>query len=155
MRTLDLAIVALLGIGATPALAQTPAATDAAAGARPGNVIGTGSSLPRSDQASNITPADTRSIIAPNLPSPPLGGDATPRDYLTSARASLAAGRTGQAQQALEMAETRALDRSVLQSQSDQQSGNRFVLQIAEARRALGDGNREQAVQFINGALSQ
>ena len=155
MRTLNLAIVAFLAAAAAPALAQTPAAADAATGARPGHEIGTGSSLPRSDRASNVTPADTSSAIAPTLPSPPLGDDATPRDYLTSARASLAAGRIGQAQQALEMAETRALDRSVLQSQSDYLSRSRFAFQIAEARRALGNGNRDQAIPFIDGASTQ
>jgi hypothetical protein len=54
-------------------------------GARPGNVIGTGSSLPRSDNANNITPGGTHSDIAPNLPSPPIGENATSRDYLASA----------------------------------------------------------------------
>jgi hypothetical protein len=34
---------------------------------------------PVSDKASNITPADTRAAIAPELPPPPVAGDAPPR----------------------------------------------------------------------------
>ncbi len=155
MTTSGFVIIALLGIAATPALAQTQAATDAAAGARPGNVIGTGNSLPLSSHASNITAADTGSSIAPRLPAPAVAGDATPRDYLTAARRSLGAGRTGQAQQSLEMAETRALDRSVRPSQTDDPSGSPLVQQIAGALHALGDGNREQAIQLIDSALAE
>ncbi len=67
------------------AVAQTtsvPPGADPLTGARPGNVIGTGRSLPLSDKASNITPSDTRSVLAPNLPSPPIGENAPVRDYL-------------------------------------------------------------------------
>src|SRR5262249_42495878 len=73
----------------------------------------TGPSLPPSDGASNIGPDDTRSSIAPVLPSPVVGEDAPVQAYLQAARSALVAGRTGEAQQALEMAQTRALDRSV------------------------------------------
>ncbi len=129
MRSLGLSLIAALGLMTTTAVAQnylpgnyppppetqpgTPPGTNPATGARPGNVIGTGSSLPRSNRASNITPSDTRSSVAPNLPSPPIGENASPRAYLIAARGALAAGRTGEAQQSLEMAQTRLLDRSV------------------------------------------
>lgn len=146
-------MAAVFGIIAMPALAQTSAATDADTGARPGNVIGTGSSLPRSNNASNITQRDTRSDIAPNLPSPAISANGTARDYLTSARASLVAGITGAAQQSLEMAETRALDRSVPRSQVDYRSESALVARIAEARHALGDGDAARALQIIDGAL--
>jgi hypothetical protein len=153
MRRSGLVFAAVLGIIAMPALAQTPAANDSGTGARPGNVIGTGSSLPRSDNASNITAGDTRSDIAPNLPLPGIGANATARDYLASARAALVAGHTGEAQQSLEMAETRALDRSIPRSQLDYRSGSALVARIAEARHALGDGDRAHAVRIIDGAL--
>jgi hypothetical protein len=39
----------------------------------------------RSDNDNNITPGDTHSDIAPNLPSPPIGKNATSRDYLAPA----------------------------------------------------------------------
>ena len=93
-------VVVLMALAASGASAQgIPSA-----GARPGNEIGTGSSLPLSDRASNIGPGDTRSSIAPNLPAPPLGEDAPVQAYLQAARSALIAGRTGEAQQALEMA---------------------------------------------------
>ena len=55
----------------------------------------------------------TRSTIAPALPSPNLPDGAKPSDALRAAQGALAAGRSGEAQDALEMAETRMLDRSV------------------------------------------
>ena len=79
-------------------------------GARPGNDVGTGMSMPMGTRASNIDASDTRSTIAPNLPSPSLGPDASPVDFLRAAQASLQAGRTGEAQQSLEMAQTRLLE---------------------------------------------
>lgn len=66
---------------------------------------------PVSDKASNITPADTRTPIAPELPPPPVADNASPLDFLHAARDALAHGKTGQAQEALERAEARALDR--------------------------------------------
>ena len=98
---------------AQPASPSLPPGVDPITGARPGNEIGTGASLPMSDKAGNITPDNTASRLAPNLPSPAIGENATPRDYLIAARTALLTGRTGEGQQALEMAETRALDRSV------------------------------------------
>ena len=160
MRSLTFAGVALLGLtatfglSATGALAQAPYGMDTATGARPGHEPGVGTSLPMSDRASNIVPGDTRSIVAPTLPSPPVGPDAGARDYLAAARTALAAGRTGEAQQSLEMAETRALDRSVAPSQADMPSRSRFIAQIGEARRALGSGDRAQAMAMIDQALA-
>ena len=154
MFQLNLAAAALLGATAVSALAQSPAMVDPVTGARPGHQVGIGDSLPRSDNASNIVPSDTRSNIAPTLPSSAVGWDAASREYLRSARASLVAGRTGQAQQSLEMAETRALDRSVQQGQTDTPSHSQFVSRIRDARHALGGGDRTRAVQLIDLALS-
>lgn len=154
MRSPIVATVALLAMTAMPVLAQTPSGLDSATGARPGHEPGIGTSLPLSDKASNIEPSDTRSIIAPTLPSSSLGANATARDYLTAARAALAAGRTGQAQQSLEMAETRALDRSVVQGQESQPNDSQFISRIGEARRALGEGDRARAIAIIDLALS-
>ena len=154
MRYLNRATAALLGMVALPALAQAPSGTNPATGARPGHEPGIGESLPRSDKASNIAPADTRSNIAPTLPQPALGGNATTQDYLRAARAALVAGRTGQAQQSLEMAETRALDRSVAQGQTNAPSDSQLVSRIDDARHALGNGDRTHAIQLIDLALS-
>ena len=154
MFHLNLATAALLGMTAASALAQAPSGVDSMTGARLGHEVGVGDSLPRSDKASNIVPSDTRSNIAPTLPPPAVGEDAASRDYLRSARASLVAGHTGQAQQSLEMAETRALDRSVPQGQTDTPSHSQLISRIRDARHALGGGDSAQTIQLIDLALS-
>jgi hypothetical protein len=154
MRYRNAAIAALLGMTALSALAQTPSGADPATGARPGHEIGVGDSLPRSDKASNIVPADTRSNIAPTLPASTLGDNAATRDYLKTARTLLVAGRTGQAQQSLEMAETRALDRSVPQGQTDTPRDSQFISRIHDARRALGGGDIVRTMELIDLALA-
>jgi hypothetical protein len=122
-------------------------------GARPGNEIGTGQSLPLSNNSGNIGPQDTQSVIAPNLPSPDVGENAPARDYLTAARAALLLDHTGEAQQALEMAETRALDRSVPLFQTNTPSDNPLVAEIRKALEARAGGDREQTVRLIEAAL--
>lgn len=150
-----LGIALLLGAMASQALAQTlPPGINPETGARPGNEIGTGSSLPTSDKASNISLENTISVIAPNLPSPAIGENAAVRDYLAAARTALLTGRTGEAQQSLEMAETRALDRSVPLFQTSTAIRDPLVDEIEQALHALGAGDRGRAVQVIETALS-
>ncbi len=132
-----------------------PPGANPATGARPGNVIGTGNSLPTSDRASNINPADTRSIIAPRLPTPGVGDDATTRQYLTAARNALASGRSGEAQEALERAETRLLDRSVAPSQVADAIHGPGVEDISAARQRLAAGDIGGAIQTIDAALAR
>jgi len=151
---LSIFAVALLGMTAMPALAQMPAGANPATGARPGHQIGVGESLPLSNNASNISAADTRSTIAPTLPAPTIGGDGAAHDYLQAARASLVHGHTGQAQQSLEMAETRVLDRSVAAGQTAAPSDSPLIARIRDARHALGGGDRARAIQLIDLALS-
>jgi hypothetical protein len=148
------ASVALLGMSAAIALAQAPSGLDPATGARPGHEPGVGVSLPLSNNASNITSGDTRSIIAPTLPPSSAGSNATAEDYLRAARASLVAGQTGATQQSLEMAETRALDRSVPIGQTDEPGSNKLVVEIRNARDALAAGDNQHAIQLIDAALS-
>ena len=142
---------------AQPAVPLTPLGVPPGAnpetGARPGNEIGTGASLPMSNQPGNITPEDTRSVIAPNLPSPPVGENATPRDYLVAARSALLAGQNGEAQQALEMAETRALDRSVPLFQTNVPIKDPLVAEIRKALHALATGDRARTLQIIEATL--
>lgn len=147
-------VMVLMALAASARSQGLPPGVDANTGARPGNEIGTGASLPFSDKAGNIGPGDTRSTIAPNLPSPPIGENAEVQAYLRAARSALIGGRTGEAQQALEMAETRALDRSVPLFQTGAPSGNPLVEQIGQARHALGAGDRGRAVQLIDVALA-
>ncbi len=143
-----------IGLVASVAAAQPPPpGADPATGARPGNEIGTGSSWPLSDKASNIGPSDTTSTIAPNLPSPPIGENAPVRAYLSAARMALLQGRTCEAQQSLEMAMTRALDRSVPLFQTNVAIKDPLVDHIQRALQALGAGNRGQAVQIVEEAL--
>ena len=149
--------VAVVLVGMIPSLASAqslPPGINPETGARPGNEIGTGSSLPLSDKASNISPGDTTSVIAPNLPPPPIGENAPVRDYLMAARSALLLGRTGEAQQALEMAETRALDRSVPLFQTNVVDKSPLVGEIGQALQALGGGDRGHAVQIIEAALT-
>ncbi len=168
MRYVSLAAVALAGMTSLAVLAQTtppappgspiptslpPGSVAQAPGARPEHEPGVGASYPLSNRASNIRSSDTHSVLAPTLPTPALGPDATVQDYLRAARAALGAGQTGQAQQALEMAETRALDRSVPQGATNAASHSDLVARIGAARRALGAGHRNQAMQRIDAAL--
>jgi hypothetical protein len=139
---------------ATPPPGWVPPGADPATGARPGNDIGTGMSLPTSDRAGNITPDDTASPIAARLPDPPVGDDAVLRDYLLAARNAMAAGRTGEAQEALERAETRALDRSVPLFQTGTPSADPTVARIAQVLHRLGDGDRQEAMRVLEQILA-
>jgi hypothetical protein len=110
---------------------------------------------PTSTKASNIDASDTTSTIAPALPSPDLGPGAPPVAFLHAARTALATGRTGEAQQALEMAETRLLDRSTPLFQTNNPSRSPLIQQIGDARRALGSGDRAQSMQLLDKAIAE
>ena len=109
---------------------------------------------PASNRASNIGPQDTGSTIAPQLPTPQAGEDNTPRQYLTAAQQALAAGRTGEAQEALERAETRLSDRSTPLFQTNEAAPGPAIDQVRQARMALGAGNRMQALQLTEAAMA-
>jgi hypothetical protein len=151
MRNSLLLTAAFLGFAAAPAWAQAPATGD---GARPGNVIGTGQSMPRSTSSSNNSSVDTSRMIAPALPSPGLAATASPSDFLRAARTALAAGRTGEAQQALEMAETRMLSRSMAPSDARTPSRSNFVGKISDARMALSQRDRNGTMLILDSLLS-
>jgi hypothetical protein len=110
-------------------------------------------SMPMGSNASNIAPSNTRSTIAPNLPTPAVGPGASPADLLHAAQRALAAGRTGEAQQALEMAQTRLLDRSVPQGQTNTPSAHPGVAQISQALQALAAGDKAHCMQLIQQAI--
>ena len=158
MRNIQFVLAALLGLAATPALAQVPAQVpagiDPATGARPGHVPGVGESLPRSSKASNILGGGASSDVAPTLPSPALGAAASPADYLRAARIALVAGQTGEAQQSLEMAETRSLDRAMAPGQDAGASDSRVVAGIRDALGALGNGDSAGAIAVIDRVLA-
>ena len=144
------AIVFALASG-VPAFAQ--AVPNTPNGARPGNIPGTDNSLPTSNNASNIDRADTKSPIAPRLPAPGLAEGSSPVAFLTAAKMALRHNRTGEAQESLERAETRMLDRSTRQG-ADPLSMNPRVKQIRDARDALASGDRARAGQIIDMLIS-
>jgi hypothetical protein len=122
-------------------------------GARPGNVIGTGESLPKSGAASNINSGDTGSVLAPSLPVPAVGEDATAVTYLRAAQAAIAAGKTGEAQEALERAQTRRLSRPVDMRRTEVPSDDPVAGDIGQARNALAAGDKAAALGRIADAL--
>jgi hypothetical protein len=132
--------------------AHAQPAPDTPTGARPGNDIGTGMSLPRSDTASNLNAATTRSELAPNLPAPDV--DTVP-SLLAAARADLVARQTGAAQEALERAETRALDRSIPAGTERVPDQGRQVAVIGQARQALAAGDIGAAIGLIDSVLGR
>ena len=136
-----------------PSMAQTT--QNPVTGARPGNEIGTGASLPAGNTTSNVTPGDTKSVIAPNLPSPPVPAGSPPRAYLEAAQRALTLGRTGEAQQALEEAETRMLDRSVPPSRADVPDQRPGVRDVTAALQALAAGDRARTQQLITDMLAR
>jgi hypothetical protein len=109
---------------------------------------------PASTDASNIGPANTRTLWAPSLPVPMISEDAPPAAFLKAAEQALAANRTGEAQEAMERAESRALDRSVRPSQASQPSQQSLVTQIAQARQALEAGDKMTALRLVQAAAA-
>jgi hypothetical protein len=116
-------------LGIAPALAATP------------NWDGAGLTEPFATHASNISQADTRSDIAPSLPQPEVGPNAGPASYLRAAEQALHRGQTGLAQNALEMAETRLLDRSVIQGQGGIPDNSHAIRCITSALNDLSRGD--------------
>jgi hypothetical protein len=91
--------------------------------------------------------------LAP-LPSPPVSPEARPSDYLRAAQSALAAGRRGEAQEALEMAQTRILDRSVPLGQTNNPSDNPTIGQISRALQALAARDQTTCMQSIQTAIA-
>lgn len=97
--------------------------------------------------------ASNAQVPQPTLRSPDLPEGARPSDYLLAARNALAAGRMGEAQEAMEMAQTRILDRSVPLGQTNDPSGNPTVRQIAEARQALAARDNTVCMRLLETAI--
>jgi len=120
-------------------------------GARPGNDIGTGMSLPRSNNASNLNSATTKSEIAPNLPAP--AGVESIASLLSAANTDLHQGHTGAAQEALERAESRALDRSIDYGTQGRPAQNGLIDGINRARTDLANNDFKSAEATIAGIM--
>jgi hypothetical protein len=150
VRLLPVSLLAIAAFAAAPALAQTVPVG-------PGKVVTGPPSLPSveplSSGASNINGADTRSIIAPALPSADLGPNATAVDYLQAAQSALAVNQTGRAQSALENAETLLLTRSVALGTTADADQNPAVSSISAALRALANSDIQDAMNLVQQAI--
>ena len=111
-----------------------------------------GLSVPAAAQP--LAPANAAPSYGVRLPTPEVDEDAPPSAFLNAARLAIAAGRDGEALEALERAESRALDRSVRPSRAGVPSPQPLVARIAEARAALAGGDRMQTLQLIDQALA-
>ena len=149
MRTMLIIGSAIIGVLASPAFAQSSVTS----GGQGGTDYQGGAGSPRSTRASNITGSDTHSEIAPRLPSPD-AAFSSPDALLRAAQQALNQGRTGAAQQALEMAETRALTRTVAPSVASTPDQGQMVQHISAARRALGQHDMTAAKSEIGMALN-
>jgi len=90
----------------------------------------------------------------PALPQPALPEGARISDYLRAAQGAVAANHVGEAESALEMAQTRLLDRSVPLGQTNVPSDNALIGQIQQARQALQAKDRTTCLQMIGTALA-
>jgi hypothetical protein len=139
------------GVKASRTMAQPMTDADI----RPGHVPGVGESFPASNKASNITAADARSPIAPRLPAPGIGENATAAAFLTAAKNALDAHQTGKAQEALERAETAMLQRSVPADMASTPDHGPRVSQVQTARDALAKGDVMGAKKAIAAAMAE
>ncbi len=83
------------------------------------------------------------------LPDPPVDDDAPVSAFITAARTAIAVGRAGAAMEAIERAESRLLIRSVRPSRANTPSDQSMVRTLAEARAALRDGQRAEALDKL------
>jgi hypothetical protein len=100
----------------------------------------------------NTARSDARSATAPSLPGPPLLSGEPPIAFLEAARQALQTGRIGQAQEALERAETRLLSVAVAPVQASSPDIEHAVLAIGTARSALAPHDRQGAIRAIDDA---
>lgn len=109
---------------------------------------------PVSNQASHTPGSAPSSAIAPRLPQPAGGESGSPEQFLHEADRALEMHKTGLAQQALEMAETRMLDRSTLASEASTPDADPEVRALRRAREALGRHELGEAHAAIREALN-
>ncbi|HQT77226.1 MAG: hypothetical protein B7Z80_06015 [Rhodospirillales bacterium 20-64-7] len=92
--------------------------------------------------------------VQPALRTPDLPEGSKPSEYLRAAAGALATGHYGETEEALEMAQTRMLDRSVPLFQTNNPSDNPVTQQINQARQALAAHDRETCMRFIQDAIA-
>ena len=103
-------------------------------------------------QAQNAAPADSSPVA--RLPDPPVADEAPPSAFVSAARTAIAAGRLGEAIEAIERAESRLLIRSVRPSRAATPSDQALVRMLGAARVALGQGERAEALEHLAKVLA-
>jgi hypothetical protein len=109
---------------------------------------------PSTDSPSGVGSAGAGGLASTALPAPPVDANAPPTAFLRAAQSAMLVGRNGEAQEALEMAQTRLLDRSVPLFQTNNPSQNPAVREISLALQSLAVGNRETALRHIQAAIA-
>jgi hypothetical protein len=89
-----------------------------------------------------------------SLPSPDLPDSSKPSDYLRAAQGALASNHPREAEEALERAQTRMLDRSVPLGETGNPSDNPTSVLIAQARQALTARDRANCMNLLQQALT-
>ena len=90
----------------------------------------------------------------PILPAPAIDEDSSPLAFLLAAKSAVGGGRWGEAQEALERAESRVLTRSVRPSRAGAPSAQQIVGSLQRARRAVEAHDRATATDAIGAALA-
>lgn len=114
--------------------------------------------LPFAMALTALTTAAAQTVAMPQFPlqaadAVPSPDNDNPSDFLHSAQDLIAAGHVSKAQEALEMAQTRMLDRSVPLGQTNDPSKDATVAQISQARQALADHDLSLCLQLIRVAI--
>jgi len=145
-----LSMTAALAISVTPAAAQTPL-LDQLLG-NPSSAGSPGRAAPSPGPASPTPPAapSTPAFLRPPPPGPVGGANASVPQLIADARAAPAGGKSGEAEQALEMAESRLLNRSVVPSTAGNPIGDPLVSLLSQARQAIGSGDTASAMQLLD-----
>jgi hypothetical protein len=136
------------------AAAQVPPGRPAAPSAPPGGAPVSLTPIPLASPRTALPTAKpgTKSsgpVVSTRLPLPSLSPEASPADFLRAARGAVAAGRNGEARSALEMAQTRLLDRAVDAGKESLPSNNLAVKQISDAINALLANDRMACLHYI------
>jgi hypothetical protein len=117
-------------------------------------LTGAAQAQPATRPPSNVTPYDMRSAIAAALPVQPVPSATPPSVFLSAARRAVAVGSAGEAQKALERAETRLLDRDLPSAAASAPDNQQAVLAIGTARHALAAHDRQAAITAIDDAIA-
>lgn len=123
-------------------------------GVPPASAYRGGAGAPFSREASNIDRRDTRSVIAPRLPSPGDVGDST-RAYLRAAERALEQDRTGVAQVAIGRAMTRFLNGAMDAGMGYDALSSDVMHDLVSARQALAANDLRTSHEAVATALDR